>query len=235
MKRIDLNCDMGESFGHYQIGNDAAIMPLVSSCNIACGFHAGDPVVMDRTINLALEHKVQIGAHPAYPDLNGFGRRQMQIDPADLRHILKYQISALKGALYNTAAREETVAKAVADAVREIDEGLTLMGLAGSLVAAICEQTSIRFVAEAFADRRYRDNGSLCSRKAKGAVLDDPEEVAQQVLRMVLHEEVKTETGKIIPLQAQSFCIHGDNPTALDSLQAIHRILQEREIIVSAF
>ena len=251
MKQIDLNCDMGESFGQYQIGNDAAIMPLISSCNIACGFHAGDPMVMDRTINLALEHKVQIGAHPGYPDLAGFGRRQMQIDPAELRHILKYQIGALKGmvesygarlayvkphgALYNTAAQDEKVAMAVASAVSEIDDGLLLMGLAGSLVARTCEQMSIRFVAEAFADRRYRDNGSLCSRKTKGAVLDDPEEAAQQVLRMVIHEEVKTETGKIIPLQAQSFCIHGDNPAALDTLKSIHRILQDQGIIVSAF
>ena len=247
---IDINCDMGESFGRFTVGNDEAIFPWITSCNIACGFHGGDPLHMEKTIQLALKYGVRIGAHPSYPDLGGFGRRNMQLSRHELKAILKYQISAIKGmseslgasleyvkphgALYNTASKEESEALTIIQAIREIDPHLAFMGLAGSLMERLAREQGIPFIAEAFADRSYEPDGKLMSRNKKGAVIHDPQLSVEQVLSMVKDQLVRTSDGSMYPIQAQSFCIHGDNPTALAILQALHEALHRNGISKSA-
>lgn len=251
MARIDINCDMGESYGNFSIGNDKAIFPYITSCNIACGFHGGDPWHIEKTIQGALAYGVQIGAHPSYPDLAGFGRRKMQIKPDELRAIVKYQVAALKGmveslggkltyvkphgALYNTAAHQEDEALAIIKAIQEIDNELYLMGLAGSPIADLAQKLQIPFIAEAFADRKYMSDGKLRSRSEIGAVIDAPLQAAQQVVDIVLQNRVETYEGEIWPLQAQSICIHGDNPAAVAVLEAIDEQLSLNKITKSAF
>lgn len=251
MARIDINCDMGESYGNFKIGNDSAIFPYITSCNIACGFHGGDPLHIEKTIQGALAYGVQIGAHPSYPDLAGFGRRHMQIPEDELRALVKYQIAALKGmveslggqlryvkphgALYNTAAHQAKEAMAIIKAIQEVDESLYLMGLAGSPIEQLAAERKIPFVAEAFADRKYMADGRLRSRSKIGAVIDSPEEAAKQVVDIVLRRQVETYEGDYWALEAQSICIHGDNPAAVSVLQAIDRQLQENEIAKEAF
>ncbi len=244
--QIDINCDMGESYGRYQIGNDGALMPYISSSNIACGFHGGDPLHIEQTIQLAVAHGVRIGAHPGYPDLAGFGRRRMDIPANELRAIVKYQVAALQsltkacggrllyvkphGALYNAAASSEMVTDAIMQAVQEIDPALYLMGLAGSLVEEMAAERGIPFIAEAFADRRYEANGQLMSRSKEGAVLHEPAEVVKQVLKLILEQEVLAADGTSVKVQAQSICIHGDNPSAVAILQALDKAFQEHGI-----
>lgn len=251
MARIDLNCDMGESYGNFAIGNDLAIFPYITSCNIACGFHGGDPLHIEKTIQGALAYGLQIGAHPSYPDLAGFGRRKMQIKPEELKAIVKYQVAALKGlveseggrlsyvkphgALYNTAAQEREEALAIIRAVQEIDSSLYLMGLAGSPIAQLAKQQDLPFVAEAFADRKYMSDGSLRARTEIGAVIESPREAAQQVIRIVRQQSVETYEGDSWPLKAQSICIHGDNPFAIPILEAIDEQLNENGIKKVAF
>lgn len=234
---IDINCDMGESFGQYKIGNDISILPYITSSNIACGFHGGDPFHIENTIKQAIKHGVQIGAHPSYPDLNGFGRRYMQIEKAELKAIIKYQIAAIKGlaesqgaklkyvkphgALYNQAARDEVESKVIISAVKEIDEKLILMGLAGSVTEKICMEENVNFIAEAFADRKYESDGTLMYRRKTESVLLDPTTAAAQVLSIVLEKCVVADDGTKIPIHAQSICIHGDNPAAVDILKKI--------------
>ncbi|MEO0339457.1 MAG: 5-oxoprolinase subunit PxpA [Bacteroidota bacterium] len=240
---IDLNCDMGESYGRYTIGNDAAIFPYITSCNIACGYHGGDPMHIEKTIQLALENNVQIGAHPSYPDLMGFGRRKMEIPLNELSSIVKYQVAALKGlteshggrlayvkphgALYNSLSKNEEEATCVIKAILSIDQKLAIMGLAGSLVKKIVENHGGRFIAEAFADRRYEANGHLMSRRKAGAVLHEPAVIAQQVLDIIKHNRVEGPDGQPISLSADSICIHGDNPKAVPILAHLHHALQE--------
>ncbi|MEO1263030.1 MAG: 5-oxoprolinase subunit PxpA [Bacteroidota bacterium] len=249
--KIDINCDMGESFGQYRVGNDDAIFPYITSSNIACGFHGGDPVHIEKTINSAIEHGVQIGAHPSYPDLGGFGRRFMQVKKSELKSILKYQIAAIKGlveckgakliyvkphgALYNQAARDEAETTVIIEALQEIDPTLILMGLAGSTTERVCKKRDITFVAEAFADRKYEPDGSLRSRLKPGAVIHDPEEAAAQVLSIVKEKKVLAHGGLEIPIVAQSICIHGDNPTAIDILKKIEVALAENNILKKGF
>jgi len=233
---------MGESFGHYQIGNDQALMPYIDAANIACGMHAGDPVQIERTIDLALAHEVFIGAHPGYPDLNGFGRRIIPMSQEELAACIRYQVAALvgmtkarggkvtyvkpHGALYNQMAEDAEVAKTVVSAILEVTASLKIMGLAGSLVQTVVEDAGAQFIAEAFADRAYEDNGQLRSRKLAGAVYDDPKKAAKQVLS-VLHEQSLTSFhGKKISIKAESFCIHGDNPAALQIAQVIRTAIQ---------
>ncbi len=240
---IDLNCDMGESYGRYTIGNDRAVFPYITSCNIACGFHGGDPMHIEQTIQLALEHGVQIGAHPAYPDLMGFGRRKMHIPLNELSSIIKYQVAALKGlteslggrlayvkphgALYNSLSKNVEEATCVVKAILAIDDGLAVMGLAGSLVQGIVEEQGARFIAEAFADRRYEANGHLMSRQKAGAVLHEPAAIAEQVLDIVMQNRVEGPEGQSIPLTADSICIHGDNPNVVAILETLHQSLQK--------
>lgn len=249
--KIDINCDMGESFGNYTIGNDDKVFPYITSCNIACGFHGGDPLHIEKTIKGALAHGVQIGAHPSYPDLAGFGRRYMQIKADELKAIVKYQVAALKGmteslggqlayvkphgALYNTAAKQKMEALAVIEAVQAIDSSLILMGLAGSPIEALAKEMEIPFVAEAFADRTYMSDGSLRSRTLDEAVIEDPEKASAQVLSIVLDQSVQTYEGQSLPLQAQSICIHGDNRRVEALLQAIDVGLTKAGILKTTF
>ncbi len=240
---IDLNCDMGESYGNYLIGQDDEIMPWITSCNIACGFHGGDPFHIEKTLLNARKYQLRVGAHPGYPDLNGFGRRPMQFSDDELRAIIRYQVSALTGmarslgikvsyvkphgALYNKMADDEREALVVIRTIREIDPGLAIMGLAGSQVKDIAAAIGIRFIAEAFADRRYDDLGKLVSRLNEAAVIEDPVLAADQVWSIIKRKEVVSVSGVVIPVVADSICIHGDHKNAVPILRAIRTRLSE--------
>jgi UPF0271 protein len=229
--RIDLNCDMGESFGRYSLGDDAAMLKIVTSANIACGMHAGDPLVMVRTVALAAQEKVAVGAHPGYPDLPGFGRREMALSPAELEATLIYQLGALAGfarvagvrlihvkphgALYNAAARDDVVAMCVARAIATFDPHLIVVTAPGSMLALAARSMGLRVAGEGFADRAYREDGALVPRSEPGAVIHDPARAAEQAVRLVTCGEVATITGKIIPLKIDTLCIHGDTSGAL--------------------
>lgn len=249
---IDLNCDMGESYGNYKIGNDDRVMPYITSCNIACGFHGGDPLQIEKTIKNALKHGLQIGAHPGFPDLQGFGRRRMQVPVDELRAIVKYQIAAVKGmteslggklayvkphgALYNMAADDAEVAQSIVQAIQEIGENIAFMGLAGSEVMEnIAKKAGIRFIAEAFADRRYTPNGRLQSRSIEGAVIYDAKKAAEQVVALAKDKQVISSENTIIKLEAESICIHGDNPKVEEILQTIGVLLRMNGIEKKAF
>lgn len=249
---IDLNCDMGESYGNYKIGNDDQVMPHITSCNVAGGFHGGDPLQIEKTIKNALKHNLQIGAHPGFPDLQGFGRRKMQVPADELRAIIKYQIAAVKGmteslggkltyvkphgALYNMAADDAQVAESIVQAIEEIGADIAFMGLAGSeAMENAAKKAGIRFIAEAFADRRYTPNGRLQSRSIEGAVIHDAEKAAQQVLALAKDKQVISSKNTIIKLKAQSICIHGDNPKVEEILQTIGVLLRMNGIRKKAF
>lgn len=248
---IDINCDLGESYGNFVIGNDEVIFPYITSCNIACGFHGGDPLSIEKTIQLALQHQVQIGAHPAFPDLMGFGRQVMHIPFATLKALLKYQISAVKGmveiaggtlrhvkphgALYQVAAIQDEEAICIAETIATIGKNIGLLGMADSAMEVAAAHVGIPFIREAFADRGYGADGKLLARRESGAVLESHVEVVEQVLQLVLHQQVITSEKKTIPLAAQSLCIHGDHPTALASLQAIEKAFEEHKIKKKAF
>jgi UPF0271 protein len=242
---------MGEGFGRYVIGNDEAVMPLVSSVNVACGFHASDPSTMHRTVMLAKEWNVAVGAHPSFPDRVGFGRREMSASPAEIRDDVIYQSGALlafckaegvplrhvkpHGALYNLAARDIEVATAIATAVRSVDPSLYLVGMCGSAMAAAARDAGLKFAAEAFADRRYWKDGRLVSRREHGAVLDDPGIVAERVVRMVREGEVIAVDGTGISIDPKTVCVHGDTPGAVELLRAIRRRLEKEKIVVKSF
>ncbi|MDQ1910323.1 5-oxoprolinase subunit PxpA [Paenibacillus sp. GD4] len=227
---IDLNADMGESFGAYRIGADEALLPYISSANIACGFHAGDPATMRRTVKLCADSQVAIGAHPGLPDLQGFGRRTMHITPEEAFDLIVYQTGALlgfvkaegltlhhvkpHGALYNMAAASRPLADAIAQAVYRLDPSLILYGLAGSELVRAADAIGLRSASEAFADRSYEQDGSLTPRSQPGAVLHDPEAVAEQAKRIVVQGHVLARQGHVVPLQADTLCLHGDGPEA---------------------
>lgn len=251
MKKIDLNCDMGESFGAYQIGMDDDVIPYITSANIACGYHAGDPLVMDKTVKMAVENGVGVGAHPGYPDLIGFGRRNMDCTPDEIRGYVISQIGALKafcsvhgtrlqhvkphGALYLTAVVNETVARAVAEAIVSADPSLLYVALAGAkgeMMRRIGEEVGLKVVYEAFPDRAYTPEGNLVSRHQPGAVIKDPELVAQRALRMASEGVVIAVTGDAVPLEAQTLCVHGDTPSAVDLVKSIRQTLEAEEIAV---
>ncbi len=248
---IDINCDMGESYGNYRMGNDEAIFPWISSCNIACGFHGGDALQIEETIKKAMSHGLQLGAHPSYPDLQGFGRRYMQINPRELTAMLKYQISAVRGmteslggtlsyvkphgALYNQAADHETEASAIVQAMKELRGDLKLMGLAGSMTEQIADAEGVPFITEAFADRKYNDQSRLLSRRQPHAVIHDPIQAAQQFISIVQHQFVISNEGKKVPVSAQSICIHGDNHAVIEILKAIDEALVKHQILKKAF
>ncbi|HID64797.1 MAG TPA: LamB/YcsF family protein [Anaerolineae bacterium] len=246
--KIDLNCDMGESFGRYTIGNDEAIMPYITSANIACGLHAGDPLVMECTVRLAQEHGVGIGAHPGFPDRQGFGRRVMQLAPEEAEAFVLYQIGALAafakaagaelvhvkphGALYNLAARDRPLAEAIARAVARFSRQLILVGLANSLLVEAGLESGLPVAREAFADRAYEADGSLRSRRLPGAVLEDPAQAAEQAVRIARDGLVVAYTGEEVPVQAETVCLHGDTPTAVEIAKTIRRELQAAGIKV---
>lgn len=248
-KTIDLNCDLGESFGVYTIGKDDRVMAYISSANIACGGHAGDPTTIARTVGLAKSHSVSCGAHPGYPDLAGFGRRSMAITPDEIHNLVIYQIGALTafcsahqvplnhvkphGALYNTAVKEPPVAKAIADAVREVDAGLAiyvLAGPAGDAQARATEDIGLRVIREAFPDRSYTHTGVLVPRHRPNAVLTDPVQIAERALMMAAEGVIESEDGQLISLKAQTLCVHGDTSEAVDLARQIRETLAANDI-----
>lgn len=234
---IDLNCDLGESFGSYSLGNDAAIMPFITSANIACGFHAGDPSVMQVTVRLAKQHGVAIGAHPGWPDLQGFGRHEMKIAPAEAEALVLYQIGALAGfvraegielrhvkphgALYNQAAKDAALAEAIARAVKRFSVNLILVGLAGSGLVEAGRAIGLKVAGEAFPDRGYNPDGTLMSRNLPGAVLTEPQEVAKNAARLA-REGIRFGEKVVIP---DTLCLHGDHPQAVENARQVHEIL----------
>ncbi len=250
--RIDLNSDVGESFGSYKIGLDEKVIPLISSANIACGFHAGDPGVMARTVSLAAAHGVGIGAHPGLPDLMGFGRRTMDISLEDIRYDVTYQVGALQafanqkglslqhvkphGALYNMAVQDLQISDAIAEVISELDRNIIMVALAGpnrDELAAIARRRSIRIAFEFFADRAYNPDGSLVSRKLPGAVLHDEETVAERITRLVKHGNVTAIDGTEMELKADTICVHGDNPRVLSLVKRIRESLTDSHIEVT--
>lgn len=245
-KHIDLNCDMGESFGSWKMGADEAIMPYITSTNIACGFHAGDPDIMQKTIECALHYGVAVGAHPGFPDLVGFGRRDMNVTPEEARNWVLYQIGALAafaraqgatlshvkahGALYNRAAKDESLALAIASAVRDFDSSLVFIGLAGSELIRAGQRVGLQVANEVFADRTYQADGSLTSRQWPNAMVKDSHEAATRVVRMVYEGKIKTVEGSDLSVQADTVCIHGDTPGALEFARTIRWELEKAGI-----
>lgn len=238
-KRIDLNSDVGESFGVWTLGSDEALMPYLTSASIACGWHGGDPQVMRRTVRLAKTRGVRIGAHPGFPDLLGFGRRPMQLSPEEVRDSLVYQIGALwafvkaegmrlqhvkpHGALYHMAANDRLLSEAVAGAIADVDPTLILIGPSGSELVKAGLRAGLRAAQEGFGDRAYNEDRSLVPRSAPGALLTDSDAVADQVLLMV-EGEVRAITGRLIPMTVDTVCLHGDTPGA----PAVAKRLRER-------
>jgi UPF0271 protein len=248
--RIDLNCDMGESFGVYRMGNDEAILDFVNSANVACGFHAGDPSTIHKTVEAALAKGVAVGAHPGLPDLQGFGRRTMAVSSAEAYDIVIYQVGALAGfaqalggrithvkahgALYNMAAKDQRFAAAIAQAVYAFDPKLVLFGLAGSAMIRAAEDAGLRSASEVFADRTYQNDGSLTPRSHANALIVDVESSIAQVKRMVMERIVRSVQGKDIPVRADTLCIHGDQPNALAFAKRIRKALEEAGVEVKA-
>ncbi len=245
---VDLNCDLGESFGRYTLGDDAAMLRLVTSANVACGIHAGDPLVMGHTVAMAAREGVAIGAHPGYPDLQGFGRRAMALTPAEVEAYVLYQIGALAafcrrvgislshvkphGALYNTAARDNAIAQAIARAVAAFDPRLIIVALPGSALAAAAREMGLRVAYEGFADRAYAEDGTLVPRSRAGAVIHDPDVVVERAIRMVTQQEVVAITGRVIPLCVQTLCLHGDTPGASVLAARLRAALEETGVQV---
>ena len=250
MNIIDLNSDIGESFGAYKMGDDVSVMDAVTSANVACGFHAGDPDVMKKTVALCREKKVAVGAHPGYPDLLGFGRRNMTCTPDEMYDYCLYQIGALKifckanglalqhvkphGAMYNQAAKNTELAKAVACAVRDAGSGfIILMGLANSEFEKAARKIKIPFAAEAFADRGYMPDGSLVPRSQPGAVIHDVDAAAKRVVRMAVDGTVEAVDGTVINFRPQSICMHGDTPEAVEMARAVRAALEAASVKVT--
>ena len=244
--KVDLNSDLGESFGAWKMGRDADVLTFVSSANVACGFHAGDPMVMKQTVKDAIAAGVAIGAHPSYPDLKGFGRRNMTCSPDELYSDTLYQIGALRafcdaagvklqhvkphGAMYNSAAKKPEEALALAQAVKDAGGDLILMGLAGSEFDKAAEKLGIPYAAEAFADRGYMNDGTLVPRKMEGAFVRDVEVAAQRVIRMVKEGVVEAIDGTVVKLRPQSICLHGDSPSAVEMARTLRQRLVEAGI-----
>ncbi|MGY4718838.1 LamB/YcsF family protein [Naumannella huperziae] len=251
MTAIDLNSDIGEGFGRWNLGDDEAVLGIVSSANIACGFHAGDPRVMAKTCRIAVDNDVAIGAHVAYRDLAGFGRRAMDVASEDLVPEIIYQIGALSalagaaggrvsyvkphGALYNTIAVDERQARDAVAAIREADDSLVLLGLAGSVVLRIAEEAGLTTASEAFADRAYHADGTLVSRREPDAVLHDPAEVAERMARLVAEGELISVEGTPVRLRADSICVHGDSAGAVEMARAVRDRLLTDDISVRPF
>ncbi|MDY3331842.1 MAG: 5-oxoprolinase subunit PxpA [Pelistega sp.] len=244
---IDLNCDMGESFGAWSMGHDAEIMPYIHSANIACGFHAGDPHIMRKTVAYAIKHNVNIGAHPGFNDLAGFGRRNIPITAEQAYDLVIVQVGALAavaksqgsklyhvkphGALYNMSANNEPLARAIAQAVYDVDPSLVLFTLANSKAVDIAKDIGLAVKQEVFADRTYQDDGMLTPRTQAGAMITDIDESIKQVLHMVKDGFVIAQSGKQIPIQADTLCIHGDQAGALVFAQKIHTVLKQEGLI----
>lgn len=240
--KVDLNADMGESFGAYKLGLDGELLNLVTSANIACGFHAGDYMVMQKTVSMAASKNVAVGAHPGFPDLQGFGRRNMQLTPEEVRNLVIYQIGALQafaraegtelkhvkshGALYNMAAVNYELAKAIAEAVKKAVPDAILLALANSEMVKAANDVGVKVAQEVFADRAYNPDGTLVPRSIPGAVIQDPTQATERALRMVLEGKVTAIDGQEVHIVADSICVHGDNPQAVKLASNIRKELE---------
>jgi UPF0271 protein len=249
--RIDLNADLGEGFGAWTLGDDEALLEVITSANVACGFHAGDPTVLRRTCERAAELGVVIGAQVGYRDLAGFGRRFVDMDPHDLTNDVLYQLGGLEafarvagtrvryvkphGALYNAIVHHEEQAQAVAEAVRRYDPTLPVLGLPGSVWLEVAAAAGLTPVPEAFADRAYTPGGTLVSRREPGSVLEDPDHVAERSVRMATRQEVVAADGTVVAVSAGSLCVHGDSVGAVAMATAVRRGLQEAGVTVEPF
>jgi len=245
-RKIDLNCDMGESFGMYKMGLDEQVIKHISSANIACGFHAGDPMWMRRTVRLAEENGVAVGAHPGFPDLVGFGRRTMSLSPEEVRDDMVYQIGALRaftrnqklqhvkphGALYNQAVEDEGLSRAVCEAILEVDPEMAIVALAGSTWVGIAKEMGLRVAREVFADRALNSDGTLVSRSLPGAVIEDVQEVVRRGVELVTEGSTEAISGETIDVQADSLCLHGDTPGAVEMAEALRKELKEADVEV---
>ena len=250
MFSVDLNCDLGESFGNYKIGMDEEVIPLISSANVACGYHASDPIVMDKTIKMAKEAGIGVGAHPGFPDLMGFGRRNMAVSPAEAAAYVTYQLGALyafthkydvpiqhvkpHGALYNMAGKDYDLALAICQAVKDFDPNLILLGLSGSEMIRAAGDIGLKCANEFFADRAYEEDGSLVNRRKEGAMITDEEEAIARVVRVVKEQKVRTITGKDIELKIDSICVHGDGQKALAFVQLIRERLAAEGVAITS-
>lgn len=248
--RVDLNCDMGESFGAYRIGADDDVFPFITSANIACGFHGGDPTVMRTTIAKARDHGVAIGAHPGLPDLIGFGRRNMDVSPDDVYDLVVYQIGALlgfanaagvevhhvkaHGALYTMAAANAPLAAAIARAVRDVDRQLVVFGLPGSHLISEGEAAGLTTAGEAFADRNYMNDGSLVSRRRPDAHVHDADEAVARAVRMIREGKVRSIDGQDVPINVDTICLHGDGPHAAEFAERLRSAFRSAGIAVRA-
>jgi 5-oxoprolinase (ATP-hydrolysing) subunit A len=247
MKTIDINCDMGESYGAWKMGEDAAVMPYITSANIACGFHGGDPATIRQTVRLAVEHGVAIGAHPSLPDLQGFGRRLMKISPQDMYDLVVYQAGAVEafaraagarlhhvkchGALYNMAANDAALSEAMARAAKDL--GVMLYVLSNSKNFSIAKQAGIPVAGEVFADRGYSDDGTLAPRDRPGGMIEDAGEAVARALAMIEQGYVTSLSGKRVPVSADTLCLHGDQPGAVHFAKALRQAFTERSIAVA--
>jgi UPF0271 protein len=248
---LDLNSDLGEGYGRWVLGDDAAMLEVVTSANVACGFHAGDPATIERTVGTAVERGVAVGAQVSYPDLAGFGRREIDVAPADLTADVLYQLGALEafakaagsrvryvkphGALYNRIARDPVQAAAVVEAIRRYDPALPLLTLPGSAAMEAAREAGVPTVAEGFADRAYTGEGRLVSRREPGAVLHDPERVAARAVVMATEGRVETIDGGQVEVEVRSLCVHGDTPGAVDLARAVRAALEEAGVALEAF
>lgn len=245
---VDLNSDIGESFGNYKLGMDDEVLQYVTSANIACGFHAGDPLIMEKTVALAASRNVSIGAHPGYPDLMGFGRRDLKATPAEVKAYVTYQLGALMafaaahgihvahlkahGAMYNMAAVDYNLARAITDAVHAVDSHVILLALAGSQMVKAAHDAGLMVAEEVFADRAYNEDGTLVARSKPGSMIDDEHVAIARVVRMVTEGKVQAITGNDIAIRADSVCVHGDNPQAVAFVRQIRDELQRQGIDV---
>ena len=249
MKRIDLNCDMGESFGAWKMGDDAGIMPLITSANIACGYHAGDPGTIRKTVELAVTHGVAVGAHPGFPDLQGFGRRAMKVSPQELYDMILYQCGAVAafaraagtqlhhvkchGMLYNVSAMDEALSDAIARAVKDLGGGVKLYALSNSKMMEAGKRHGVDTLGEVFADRSYQDDGTLTPRGTPGAMIEEESRSVEQALRMVEEGVVVSQSGKRVPVSAGTLCLHGDQPGAVKFATALRAAFASRGLELS--
>ncbi|MBO1197997.1 5-oxoprolinase subunit PxpA [Staphylococcus simiae] len=248
--KIDLNCDLGEAFGNYSFGGDQQIIPLITSANIACGFHAGDENVINETVKLAKDNNVSIGAHPGLPDLQGFGRRNMDMTLDEIYNLVIYQLGALQGfckihqvninhvkphgALYQMGAKNKDIARTIAQAVYDFDPSLVFVGLANSYLISEAHNVGLITASEVFADRRYESNGQLVSRKEKDAVITDTDEALKQVIKMVTEQQVISKDGEVIDLKADTICVHGDGAHALEFVTNIRQQLMKEGVEIQS-
>ncbi|MEM3696182.1 MAG: 5-oxoprolinase subunit PxpA [Candidatus Bathyarchaeia archaeon] len=249
--KIDINCDLGESYGAFKVGNDMGIMPYITSANVACGFHAGDPLTMAKTIKLAKKHGVAVGAHPGYPDLLGFGRREMRLTMEEIKNYTIYQVSALQGfakigglnlqhvkphgALYNTAVKDEETSRGIVEAVKALDKNLIIFAPPKSILAKVASNAGLRVAYEFFADRAYNPDGSLVSRKQPNSIIMEPSAVLERTIKVIKEGKVLGVNGEAITLgKVHTICVHGDTPTAIKLTQTLKKELVKSRVEVTA-